>query len=384
MLRLVLPKGSLERATLQLFEDADLAVVRGPRTWPTGPASTTPYRATCGSSSPGDPGLRRRGPVRPGHHRARLHRGAGQQRGLPGRAPLLQGHKQPSPGGAGGGQRLAGEQPGRAGRHDGEIPGSLRISSEYPELTRKVLAVMGSRPTSLLLWGHRGKGARIADAVVDMTETGSALRAAGLRIIETLLSRTPSSSPTLRRGRSGQAPRHGADPHPAAGHSRGRGKVLVKLNVSVEQLDAVLPCCPPCGRRPSRSSRVAVHLPGGRRRQVGHQHADSGAARPRGPPTFWRSPSPKSCIDVGGPVPAAVPRPRARRLVRRLPGASARWPRTAAPPTASMPRRSPTGSRRIAVGAEVTFTVAPGHGGLYEARSLVAAPVPADSHHRPA
>src|SRR5258706_136125 len=28
MLRLVLPKGSLERATLQLFEDADLAVVR--------------------------------------------------------------------------------------------------------------------------------------------------------------------------------------------------------------------------------------------------------------------------------------------------------------------------------------------------------------------
>ncbi len=42
------------------------------------------------------------------------------------------------------------------------------------------------------------------------------------------------------------------------------------------------------------------------------------------------------------------------------------------------------GSRRIAVGAEVTFTVAPGHGGLYEARSLVAAPVSADSHHRPA
>ena len=29
MLRLVLPKGSLERATMQLFEDADLAVTRG-------------------------------------------------------------------------------------------------------------------------------------------------------------------------------------------------------------------------------------------------------------------------------------------------------------------------------------------------------------------
>src|SRR5271154_4913078 len=37
MLRLVLPKGSLERATMQLFEDADLAVSR---------ASDVVYRAT--------------------------------------------------------------------------------------------------------------------------------------------------------------------------------------------------------------------------------------------------------------------------------------------------------------------------------------------------
>src|SRR5436309_5347616 len=37
MLRLVLPKGSLEKATLQLFEDADLAVVR---------SSDVDYRAT--------------------------------------------------------------------------------------------------------------------------------------------------------------------------------------------------------------------------------------------------------------------------------------------------------------------------------------------------
>jgi cold shock CspA family protein len=42
------------------------------------------------------------------------------------------------------------------------------------------------------------------------------------------------------------------------------------------------------------------------------------------------------------------------------------------------------GSRRIAVGAQVTFTVAPGHGGLYEARSLVSVDVPAGSHQRPA
>jgi len=45
------------------------------------------------------------------------------------------------------------------------------------------------------------------------------------------------------------------------------------------------------------------------------------------------------------------------------------------------------GSRRIDVGTHVVFVVAPGHGGRYEARSLVpvpAAPDAASSHQRPA
>ncbi len=41
-------------------------------------------------------------------------------------------------------------------------------------------------------------------------------------------------------------------------------------------------------------------------------------------------------------------------------------------------------SRRIQVGAEVTFTVGPGHRGLYEARSLVTVDAPSGSHQRPA
>jgi len=36
------------------------------------------------------------------------------------------------------------------------------------------------------------------------------------------------------------------------------------------------------------------------------------------------------------------------------------------------------GSRRIEVGQAVTFTVAPGHRGHYEARSLVTLPAPSD------
>ncbi len=42
------------------------------------------------------------------------------------------------------------------------------------------------------------------------------------------------------------------------------------------------------------------------------------------------------------------------------------------------------GSRRIEVGAEVTFTVTPGHRGRYEARSLRAVDAPTGSHQRPA
>ena len=48
------------------------------------------------------------------------------------------------------------------------------------------------------------------------------------------------------------------------------------------------------------------------------------------------------------------------------------------------------GSRRIEVGTDVMFVVAPGHRGVYEARSLLrvsapsGAPAPSSSHQRPA
>ena len=42
------------------------------------------------------------------------------------------------------------------------------------------------------------------------------------------------------------------------------------------------------------------------------------------------------------------------------------------------------GTRTIAVGAEVVFALSPGHGGRYEARSLVPAGSTSRSHHEPA
>ena len=97
VLRLVLPKGSLERATLQLFEDADLAVVR---------SSDVDYRATIDDprvdrrddpAPAGDPALRRRRAVRPRHHAARLDRGDRRQRHHARGAALLEGDRAADP-----------------------------------------------------------------------------------------------------------------------------------------------------------------------------------------------------------------------------------------------------------------------------------------------
>jgi ATP phosphoribosyltransferase len=85
----------------------------------------------------------------------------------------------------------------------------------------------------------------IVDAIVDITETGSTLRAHGMKIIETLL----ASEPVLVANREAAA-----DPVKRAamddittlllGALRAEGRVLIKLNVGGSQLAAVLKVVP--------------------------------------------------------------------------------------------------------------------------------------------
>jgi hypothetical protein len=132
MLRLVLPKGSLERATMELFEEADLAVSR---------ASDVAYRGTIA-----DPRIAEVRILQPQaipvyvadglstrYHRARPHRGAGQ-RVTPRRAGLLQGHRQPRPGRA---FAVADSRHTRwpSWRPPSPIARAACASTEYPELT---------------------------------------------------------------------------------------------------------------------------------------------------------------------------------------------------------------------------------------------------------
>ena len=62
------------------------------------------------------------------------------------------------------------------------------MSTEYPELTRRFFAEQGIEADVRLSYGaSEAKIPDIADCIVDITETGRALRAAGLRIIDTIL-----------------------------------------------------------------------------------------------------------------------------------------------------------------------------------------------------
>jgi ATP phosphoribosyltransferase len=246
MLRLVLPKGSLERATMQLFEDADLAVSR---------ASDVAYRATIE-----DPRIDEVRILRPQEIPVYVADGLFdigitgrdciEERGSkvvtlgelsyskatanPARVVLAVGADSP----VSSLKELAGLAAARTGR--------LRVSSEYPELTRRALQAHGIDAEIALSYGAtEAKVPDIADAVVDMTETGSALRAAGLKVIETLL---VSHTELIANPASAEdsAKRHAMEQILTLlqGTLEARGKVLVKLNVAAENLDAVLDVLP--------------------------------------------------------------------------------------------------------------------------------------------
>jgi ATP phosphoribosyltransferase len=246
MLRLVLPKGSLERATLQLFEDADLAVNR---------ASDVAYRASID-----DPRIDEVRILRPQEIPVYVADGLFDI-GITGRDCIEErGSKVVSLGELSYSKATA--NPARVVLAVGadspvssleELAGlaaartrPLRVSSEYPELTRRALQAHGIDAEIALSYGAtEAKVPDIADAVVDMTETGSALRAAGLKVIETLL---VSHTELIANPESVEdsAKRHAMEQILTLllGTLEARGKVLVKLNVAAENLDAVLEVLP--------------------------------------------------------------------------------------------------------------------------------------------
>jgi len=247
MLRIVLPKGSLEQATLELFEQADLAVNR---------SSERDYRGTID-----DPRVSEVRVLRPQEIPLYVAEGVFDL-GVTGRdwieetgadvvslgelhyskntsqpVSLVLAVADDSP------ARSAADLVAVAASAPG---GRLRVSTEYPELTRRFLDVQRVPADVRLSYGAtEAKVPEIADAVVELSETGSSLRAARLRAIETILvSHTELiANPAAHKD---DKKRHAMSQLQTllTGTLEARTKVLVKLNVSAADLDAVVQLLP--------------------------------------------------------------------------------------------------------------------------------------------
>jgi ATP phosphoribosyltransferase len=239
VLRLVLPKGSLEQATLQLFEDADLALTR---------ASDVDYKASIDDPRVIDVTI-----LRPQEIPRYVADGLFDV-GVTGRdwieetsvevVTLTELHYSKAT------ARpirmvlaVAGDSPWKT---VGDLPTDVRVHTEYPELTRRFLEKHGVDARVTLSYGAtEAKIPEIADAVVEITETGRALRAAGLRIIDTVLVsytemvvNKASYDDPVKRHAMGQLMTL------LLGTLDARDKVLEKLNVDADHFKAVLGVLP--------------------------------------------------------------------------------------------------------------------------------------------
>lgn len=253
MLKLVLPKGSLEKATLELFAGADLAVKR---------SSSVQY-----SASINDPRVDEVRILRPQEIPTYVAEGLFDV-GITGRdwveetasTVVSLGELKYSKA-TGDPVRLVVAVP-----QDSEIQSvddladGVRVSTEYPSLTERFFADRGVAADIRLSYGAtEAKVPDIVDVAVDLTETGRALRAAGLRIIDTIVT---SYTEVVANPAAYDDPDKRHAMHQIFtllnGTLEARSQVLVKLNV-VDRvaLDKVI------GLLPSMKSPTVNELYGG-------------------------------------------------------------------------------------------------------------------------
>jgi ATP phosphoribosyltransferase len=248
----VLPKGSLEKATLELFAAADLPVVR---------SSSVDYKATID-----DPRIIDVRILRPQEIPMYVAEGLFDF-GITGRDWVEEtgsevvslGELRYSKATSNPVQVVAAVAADSPAQSVQDLPQGVRVTSEYPKLTERYFASKGITADVRLSYGAtEAKIPDIADCVVEITETGRALRAAGLRIIDTVL---VSYTEMVAN------PKSFADPAKLhamnqlmtllLGTLDARDKVLVKLNVDTDHFAAVL------GVLPSAKSPTISELAGG-------------------------------------------------------------------------------------------------------------------------
>ena len=239
MLRVVLPKGSLEKATLELFEAADLPVNR---------SSSVDYQATID-----DPRIESVRILRPQEIPTYVAEGlfdigntgrdwvneTGAVVESLGELKYSKNTSKPI--------RMvvavAGDSPAESVK---DLPNGVRVQTEYLESTRRYFEANGIEANIRLSYGAtEAKIPDIADCVVEITETGRALKAAGLKVIDVILT---SYTEVIAN------PAAYADPEKRKAMEQvmtllngvldARGRVMLKLNVTAENKDAVLAVLP--------------------------------------------------------------------------------------------------------------------------------------------
>jgi ATP phosphoribosyltransferase len=239
VLKVVLPKGSLEKATLDLFEAADLTVHR---------SSTVEYNASID-----DPRIDVVRILRPQEIASYVADGLFDL-GITGRDWVEEtaadvvtlGEMRYS---------KASSRPIRlvvAVPHDSpvervdDLPQGVKVSTEYPELTRRYFQKRGIDADIRLSYGAtEAKVPDIVDCIVEITETGRALRAAGLKIVEEILqSYTELVANPVAYADAGKRRAMEQIKVLLDGVLEARGKVLVKLNVGRADLDEVIRLVP--------------------------------------------------------------------------------------------------------------------------------------------
>ncbi len=253
MLKLVLPKGSLEKATMELFEAADLPVKR---------SSSVDY-----SASINDPRVAEVRILRPQEIPSYVAEGLFDL-GITGRdwveetgsdvvsmGELRYSKATSDP------VRLVVAVPNDSPIQSvADLPDGVKVSTEYPNLTKRFFAEKGVDADIRLSYGAtEAKVPDIVDEAVDLTETGRALRAAGLRIVDTIIS---SYTEFVANPASHADPDKRHAMHQLLtlllGALDARTKVLVKLNVGdAVALDKVI------GLLPSMKAPTVNELHGG-------------------------------------------------------------------------------------------------------------------------
>jgi ATP phosphoribosyltransferase len=240
VLRLVLPKGSLEQQTLRLFEEADLRVRRG---------SDRDYHGTID-----DERIDRVSLLRPQEIPLYVQDGLFDL-GITGQDWIAETNANVemltsltyAKSGTGHGTSVVlavpADHPANSAK---EMPAGSRISTEFVNLTKRYFDDLGIDVRVVWSFGAtEAKVPEIVDAIVDVTETGSTLRAHGMKIIETLM----TSEPVLvaNRDAAADAPKRRAMDDVTTlllGAIRAEGRVLIKMNVGESDLAAVIEAVP--------------------------------------------------------------------------------------------------------------------------------------------